>query len=146
MQPDEVMAMAGIKIQVSVSKPLYQRLEQTARLAQCEVQDVIVSTLETALPFLPEHLPLEDAADLARLALLDDETLRALAETFLPRPQQRRFTTLLRREEAGHLRMRERKEWEELKHTYLRISRMKAQAQFILDQRAKGRKAQVEAP
>ena len=146
MQPDEVMAMAGIPIQLSVSKPLYQRLEQTARLAHCEVQDVIMSTLETALPVLHEHLPLEDAADLARLALLDDETLRALVETFLPRPQQRRFTTLLRKEEAGHLRMSERKEWEELKHTYLRLSCMKAKAQSLLDQRAKGRKAQVEAP
>ena len=133
--------MAGIEIQLSVSKPLYQRLEQTARLAQCEVQDVIVSTLETALPFLPEHLHLEDAADLTRLALLDDETLRALAETFLPRLQQRRFITLLRKEEAGRLRVGERKEWEGLKHIYLRISRMKAKAQFILDQRAKGRKA-----
>jgi hypothetical protein len=145
MQPDEVMAMVGIEVQLSVSKPLYQRLEQTARLAHCEVQDVIVSALETAVPFLPEHLHLEDATDLARLALLDDETLRALAATFLPRPQQRRFTTLLRKEEAGRLRVGERQEWEGLKHTYLRISHMKAKAQFILDQRAKGRQAQVEA-
>ena len=137
--------MAGIEVQLSVSNPLYQRLEQTARLAQCEVQDVIVSTLEISLPVLPEHLHLEDAADLARLALLDDETLRALAETFLPRPQQRRFTTLLRKEEAGRIRVGERKEWEGLKHTYFRLSRMKAKAQFILDQRAKGRKAQVDA-
>ena len=137
--------MAGIEVQLSVSKPLYQRLEQTARLAQCEVQDVIVSTLETALPVLPEPLHLEDAAALARLALLDDETLRALAETFLPRPQQRRFTTLLCKEEAGRLRVGERKEWEGLKHTYRRLSRMKAKAQFLLDQRAKGRKAQVDA-
>ena len=137
--------MAGIEVQLSVSKPLYQRLDQTARLAQCAVQDVIVSALETAVPVLPEHLPLEDAADLARLTLFDDETLRALAATFLPRPQQRRFTTLLRKEEAGRLRVGERQEWEGLKYTYLRLSRMKAKAQFILDQRAKGRKAQVEA-
>jgi hypothetical protein len=137
--------MAGREVQLSVSKPLYQRLEQAARLAQCDVQDVIVSALETVLPFLPERLPLEDAADLARLALLDDETLRALAETFLPRQQQRRFTTLLRKEEEGRLRVGERKEWEGLKHTYLRISHMKAKAQFILGQRAKEREAQVNA-
>ena len=64
--------MAGKEVQLSVSMPLYQRLEQAARLAQCEVQDVIVSALETALPCLPEHLPREDAAELTRLALLDD--------------------------------------------------------------------------
>ena len=136
--------MAGKEVQLSVSTPLYQRLEQAARLAQCEVQDVIVSALETALPYLPEPLPREDAAELARLALLDDATLRALAETFLPRQQQRRFTTLLRKEEAGRLRGGERTEWEELKHTYHRISHMKAKAQYILDQRAKGREAQVD--
>lgn len=137
--------MAGIEVQLSVSKPLYHRLEQAARLAQCAVQDVIVSTLETALPVLPEALPLEDAADLARLALLDDETLHALAATFLPRHQQRRFTTLLRREEEGRLRVDERQEWEALKHTYLRLSYLKAKAQFLLNQRAQGRKAQVDA-
>jgi hypothetical protein len=137
--------MAGIAVQLSVSKPLYQRLEQAARLAQCAVQDVIVAALETALPVFAEHLHLEDAVDLARLALLDDETLQTIAATFLPRQQQRRFTTLLRKEEAGRLRGGERQEWEALKHTYLRISHLKAKAQFLLDQRAKGRKAQVDA-
>jgi hypothetical protein len=137
--------MAGIEVQLSVSKPLYQRLEQAARLAQCAVQDVIVSTLETALPVLPEPLQLEDAADLTRLALLDDETLRALTVTFLPRHQQRRFTTLLRKEEEGRLRGGERQEWEALKHTYRRLAHLKAQAQFLLDQRAQGRKTQADA-
>ena len=133
--------MANIAVLLSVSQPLYQRLTQAARLAQCEVQAVIVSTLETALPGLPEPLPLEDAADLTRLAFLDDETLRALASTFLPRHQQRRFTTLLRKEEEGRLRANERQEWEELKHTYFRLSHVKAKAQFLLDQRAKAHKA-----
>ena len=137
--------MAGIEVPLSVSKPLYQRLAKAARLAQCEVQDVIVSALETALPFLPESLQREDAAELARLALFDDETLRTMAETFVSRQQQRRFSTLLRKEEEGRLRIHERKEWEELKHIYLRISHLKTKAHFLLDQRAKGRKAQVDA-
>jgi len=137
--------MAGIEVQVSVSQPLYQRLEQAARLAQCAVQDVIVSTLEMALPVLPEPLQLEDAADLTRLALLDDETLRTLAATFLPRRQERRFTTLLRKEEEGRLRGGERQEWEALQHTYRRLSHLKAKAQFLLNQRAPGHKVQVDA-
>ena len=137
--------MAGIEVLLSVSKPLYQRLEKAAHLAQCEVQDVIVSALETAVPFLPEHLHLEDATELARLALFDDETLQTMAEAFLPRQQQRRFSTLLRKEEEGRLRVNERQEWEELKHTYRRISHLKTKAQFLLAQRAKGRKAQVDA-
>ncbi len=137
--------MAGIEVPLSVSQPLYERLEKAAHLAQCDVQDIIVSALETALPSLPENLRPEDAVILARLALLDNETLQTLAEIFLSHQQQRRFTTLLRKEEEGRLSTGERHEWEELKHTYLRISHMKAKAQFVLDQRTKGREAQVDA-
>ena len=135
--------MAEIDVPLSVPEPLYQRLEKAARLAQCDVQDVIVSALEIALPSLPDNLELEDAVVLTRLALLDDETLRTIADSFLPQQQQRRYTTLLRKEEEERLSTAERHEWEGLKQTYLRTSHMKAKANFILDQRAKGRKAQA---
>jgi len=107
------MAMEAMKVQVRVPSHLYQRLQQTAHLTQCAVQNVIVSALEAALPPLPQTLSQEDAADLARWALLDD-TLRAIAEAMLPPPQQRRFTTLLRKEAAGRLSAREREEWQAL--------------------------------
>ena len=139
------MAMEAMKVQVRVPSHLYQRLQQTAHLTQCAVQNVIVSALEAALPLPPETLPQEDAADLARWALLDDETLRAIAEAMLPPPQQRRFTTLLRKEAAGRLSAREREEWQALQHTYLRVSRNKANAQFLLEQRTKERQVQVQA-
>jgi hypothetical protein len=137
--------MEAMEVQVRVPPHLYERLQQTARLTKCAVHEVIVSTLEAALPPPPETLPQEDAADLARWALLDDETLRAIAEAILPPPQQRRFTTLLRKEAAGRLSAREREEWQALQHTYLRLSRNKAKAQFLLEQRAKERKVQVPA-
>jgi hypothetical protein len=139
------MAMEAMKVQVRVPPHLYQRLQQTARLTQCAVQEVIVSALEAALPPLPQTLSQEDAADLARWALLDDETLRAIAEAMLPPPQQRRFTTLLRKEAAGRLSVREREEWQALQHTFLRVSRNKAKAQFLLEQRTEARKVQAPA-
>jgi hypothetical protein len=137
--------MEAMEVQVQVPMHLYQRLKQTARLTKCAVQEVIVSALEAALPPPPETLPQEDAADLARWALLDDEVLRAIAEAILPPPQQRRFTTLLRKEAAGRLSAKEREEWQALQHAYLRVSRNKAKAQFLLEQRPKGRKVQVQA-
>lgn len=103
-----------------------------------------VAALETALPLPLDTLQPEDAADLARLALLDDEALRAIAMAFLPQQQQRRFTTLLCKEEAGRLNAHEQKEWEDLKQVYLRVSRNKAKAQFLLEQRTKGRKVQMD--
>jgi len=136
--------MEAIDVQVRVPPHLYQRLEQTARLAKCAVQEVIVSALETVFSSPPDTLPQEDTADMARWALLDDETLRTIAEAVLAPPQQHRFTTLLRKEAAGRLSAREREEWQALQHAYLRISRNKAQAQFLLEQRTKGCKVQVQ--
>lgn len=122
--------METIAVQLSIPKPLYQQLEQTARLTQCDVQEVIVSALETLVSSLPEHLSQEDTAEIARLALLDDETLQTIAEAFLPPAQHRRFTSLLRKEETGRLRPGEREEWQRLQHAYLRLSHTKARAQF----------------
>lgn len=131
-----------MEVRLRLPGRLYQRLEETARLANCDVKAVIVSALETALPPLPDDLPPELAADLANWALLDDEALRALADAFLPPKQQRRFTTLLRKEAAGRLRARERQEWEALQREYLRVSQNKAKARFILDHRAKARRVE----
>jgi hypothetical protein len=136
--------MDAMEVQVSVPKRLYQRLTQTARLANCDVQEVIVSTLAVALPPLPSNLSDEDSADLMRWALLDDAALQAIATAFLPAKQQRRYTALLRKAEAGRLRAHEQQEWDTLKHTYLCVSRNKAKAQFLLDQRAKACKGQVD--
>lgn len=119
---------------------LYQRLEQTARVANRDVKEIVVSALETTLLPLPDDLPPEVAAELAPWTLLDDEALRAIADAFLPPKQQRRFTTLLRKEVEKRLKARQRKEWEALQQEYLRVSRNKAKAQFILDQRAKAQR------
>jgi hypothetical protein len=128
-------------MEISLQLPgrLYQRLEQTARSSHCDLKEVIVSALETAVPPLPNDLPPEMAAELAPWTLLDDEALRAIADAFLPPKQQQRFTLLLRKEAEGRLSAREREKWEALKEEYLRVSRNKAKARFMLDQRTKAR-------
>lgn len=84
---------------------------------------------------MPAGLPPELANDLGRWALLDDTALRAIADAFLPTKQQRRYSTLLRKADAGRLDAREQAEWEALQQEYLRFSRNKAKAQFLLAQR-----------
>ena len=118
---------------------LYRQVKQAARLAQCDTQDVIISALEATLPPMPDTLAPGLAADLARLMLLDDATLGAIAEAYLPPKRQRRFTTLLRKEQQGRLTAREKDEWQALKEAYLRLSKNKAKAHFILEQRVKSR-------
>ena len=133
------MAIQAIEVKLQLPAHLYQRVAQAAQDTKCEVTEVIVAALEAALPLLPDSLPPDLAAEVVNWAWLDDEALRAVAEAFLTRQQQRRFTTLTRKEETGRLTAHEREEWERLQQAYLRLSQNKAMAQFILTQRAQGR-------
>jgi predicted component of type VI protein secretion system len=129
-----------MELKLRLPEHLYQRLERMARLARCEMREAILLALETAVPPLPDALPSELAADLARWAVFDDEALRAIADAFLPPKLQRRYTTLLRKGEEGRLSAPEHEEWEALKQQYQRISENKAKARFLLDQRTKARR------
>jgi hypothetical protein len=131
--------MQEMELKLRLPEMLYRRLEQTARLAQCDVKDFILLALEEAVPPLPNELPHELEADLARWGVLDDEALRAITDAFLAAKLQRRYTTLLRKGEEGRLSAHQREEWEALKQQYQRISENKAKARFLLDQRTKAR-------
>jgi hypothetical protein len=133
-------ATRAVKIQLS--QRLYQRVEQTAHQTGCGVSELIVSTLETRIPPLPDGLPPELAADLGRWSLLDDEALLAIANAFLPAKQQRRYSMLLRQANAGLLNSREQAEWDALQQEYLRFSRNKAKAQFLLAHRKRAAQAE----
>lgn len=124
------------------SVSVYQRVAQAAQGTTCEVTEVIIVALEAALPPLPESLPSGVAAAVVRWAWLEDEALRAVAEAFLPRQQQRRCTILAHKEETERVIMRERAEWEQFQQAYLRLSQNKAMVQFILTQHAQRRAAE----
>ena len=132
-------AVATRGMRVQLPKRLYRRVVRAARLTKCHFSKVIVSALETSLPLMPEELPRKLAKEVAGWTLLDNEALRAIAGAFLPARQQRRFTLLLRKQEAGNLSARERTEWEALQQEYLRVSQNKAKAQYLLAQREKAR-------
>ena len=132
--------MKALELKLRLPGHLYQRLEQLARLARCDVKEVVLLALETAVPPLPDELPPELAADLAYWALLEDEALHAIADAVLPPKLRRRYTTPLRKEEEGRLSVREREEWEALKRQYQHVSENKAKARFLLDQRTKTRR------
>jgi Bacterial DNA-binding protein len=127
--------MGATEVKVRLPLRLYQQLKHTARLAECETEDVILSAIEATLPPLPKKLAPESAKELARMMMLDSEALRAIADAFLPPKRQRRFTTLLRKERDQRLSASEKEEWEVLKREYLRVSQNKAHSRFILEQR-----------
>lgn len=128
-------------MRVTLPAYLCRRVERTARLTKCNASEVIASVVEASLPRLPDEVPPAVTKELAGWTLLDNEALRAIAEAFLPQKQQRRFTVLIRKQEAETLNTRERAEWEALQQTYLHVSRNKAKAQYLLTQRQKARPA-----
>jgi hypothetical protein len=98
-------------VKIQLPQRLYQRVERTARQTGFGVKELIISTLETRLPPLPDRLPPDLAADLAHWSLFDDEALLAIANAFLPAKRQRRYSTLLRKANAGRLSAGEQTEW-----------------------------------
>ena len=122
-------------IRLKLPHRLYQRVEQAARAAECDLSEMIVATLETRLPPLSDDLPPALASELSRWAVLDDAAIRAIANAFLSPQQQRRFTALLRKSEAGTLSAREQSECMVLQQEYLRVSQNKAKALYLLAQR-----------
>jgi hypothetical protein len=130
-----IVAMGTTEVKLQLPQRLYQRLKQTARLAECNTEDVILSAIEATLPPLPSKLAPESAKELARMMLLDSDALRAIADAFLPPKRRRRFTTLLRREQERGLGCSEKQEFTALEQEYLRVSQNKARARFILEQR-----------
>ena len=122
--------MEAMEVKLQLPEQLYQRLEQIARLAQCDMKDFILLALEAVVPPLPDELSRDLAADLARWAVYDDEALRAIADAVLPPKLQRRYTTLLRKGEEGRLSGHEREEWEALEQQYQRISENKVRRGF----------------
>jgi hypothetical protein len=129
--------MSSSQFALVLSENLYRRAQRAANLTRCEVEEILISTLEAALPVLPDNLPPDLASVLAEWVMLNDEALRAIASAVLSPGQQRRFSVLLRKESEGRLSESEAREWEALQQEYLRVSRNKAMAHFTLDQRAK---------
>ena len=129
--------MAVYKFALTLPENLYRRAQRTANLTHCKVEEILISTLEATLPLLPDDLPPDLATELVEWVVLDDEALRAIADAVLSPKQQRRFSSLLRKESEGRLSESEAQEWEVLQQEYLCISRNKAKAHFLLDGRAK---------
>jgi hypothetical protein len=55
--------MQAMELKLRLAETLYRRLEQTGRLAQCDVKDPILLALEAIVPPPPDTLSPELASD-----------------------------------------------------------------------------------
>ncbi len=78
---------------IGIPVPIYDRLKRAAKLTNRSVEDVLVATIDAALPPDPA-LPAELADNLAALSLFNDDALWAAAESSLSPAQQHRLEQL----------------------------------------------------
>ncbi len=121
-------------IAVKLPTPLYRRLKRVAEITYRSVEDVLASTVDAALPLDP-NLPPDVADDVAAMHLMNDDALRAAAESSLAPTQQRRLRQLTELGGQRSLLASEEAELAHLLELYDRSVLRRAKALALLSQR-----------
>lgn len=121
-------------VRIGVPVPIYDRLKRAAALTHRSVEDILITTVNAALPPDP-NLPTELANDLAALALYSDDALWAAAESSLSAGQQYRLEQLATTADARSLTAAESSELTQLMELFDRSVLRRAKALAILAQR-----------
>ena len=84
-------------ITLRLPEPLYRTARQIAQVTKRPIETVLQDSLSAVLPPLDDVEP-NEAAELARLALLDDAALWGEARTLMTRAEQTELQDLLDRQ------------------------------------------------
>lgn len=99
--------MASDSVTIQLPDGLYHRLERLAGLTKQPVEGIIVHTLLSTLPPLPEDLPPPSRDVLQAMETLSDVELRQLAAATFPEDQRASLADLRERRRVGTLPDRE---------------------------------------
>lgn len=128
------MSVQGETVAVRLPAPIYRRLKRVAEITYRSVEDVLASTVDAALPLDPD-LPTDIADGIAAMQLMNDDALRAAAESSLTQAQQRRLQQLTEFGGQRQLLASEQAELEHLLALYDQSVLRRAKALAILSQR-----------
>lgn len=126
--------MATILVSVNIPQSLYERLEQTANRLQKPVENLLVETLQAALPVM-EEIPPHIQAEVASLDSLDETALREIALSEMASEDQEALEQLLDLQVLQPLTPVEEIRLTELRTEYGRILLRKARAFALLAER-----------
>jgi hypothetical protein len=87
------MTIPGQPVSIQIPEALYRRLQRVAEVTCRPIEEVLTTTIDVALPELPD-IPADLAADIAAMTMFSDEALWAAAESSLSSAQQRRLSQL----------------------------------------------------
>lgn len=121
-------------VAIQIPQPLYHRLEQAAVRLQKPVENLLVETLQAALP-ATDQIPESIQAEVAALDNLDNETLQNVAASQMSLESQQDFEDLLTQQSTQPLTPNEIAQLATLRTEYGRILLRKARAFALLAER-----------
>lgn len=119
---------------LEVPEPVFRRLQHIAEITNRSIQEVLVATVNVALPSDAE-LPTEVADELAAMSMFNDDALWAAVESSLSPSQQRRLRQLNETADIRPLTDAEEKELAQLVEAYDRAVLRRARALALLAHR-----------
>lgn len=124
--------MATDSITIHLPDDLYRRLERLAVLTQQPLEGVIVKTLASNVPPLPDDLPAATRDALEALEALSDDDLARLAHAVFPDTQYERLSELREQRRHGTLTVDEHAELDQLMSATDLLTLQKAYAAVLL--------------
>jgi hypothetical protein len=121
-------------VTLRLPEPLYRTARQVADATHQPLDAVLQASIAHALPPL-DDVSGEEAAELARLALLDDGALWRVARAEMSAEEQAEMNDLLDRQSAGNLAPAKQVRLQALMDLYGRLMVQKAHANLLLARR-----------
>lgn len=128
------MTYTNQTVNVRLPESLFQKLQHVATVTHRSMEDVLVTTVDAALPLTPD-IPTDMAYDLAAMLLFNDESLKAAAQSSLSPAQQKRLKQLAQAGGERSLTEAESDELKSLLDLHDRAVLRRAKALAILAQR-----------
>lgn len=125
---------SSASVSVQLPESLFRRLQYIAEITHRQVEDVLTTTVNVALPPDP-NLPSDLADELAAMTMLNDDALWAATELSLSPAQQRRMNQLAHAGGIRPLTAAESAELARLQDLYDRSVLRRARALSILAHR-----------
>jgi predicted transcriptional regulator len=127
-----MMTMQAVTLELP--EPLYRFARQVADATKQPLEAVLRDSISHTLPPFDDVSP-EEAAELAKLAALDDAALWRKARAMMNEAEQAEMHELLDRQEAGELTSAEHARLRDLLATYGSLTVRKAHAYLLLARR-----------
>jgi len=119
-------------VAIEMPQPLYRRIERLAKLTRRPLEKIVVQTLDSNVPTLPDDLPEGMRGDLLALEGLNDDALWQVARSTFNPEQRRRISLLLEKNRLGTITEPERATLAQLRREADQLMLRKAYAYVLL--------------